>query len=55
MLQFKTNIGETHNRVSKKSEIFTARFAKIKSQGTQRPIILIIYFAILAKPSRTLR
>jgi hypothetical protein len=37
-------------RASKKSEIFTARFAKIKSQGTQRFIIQIINFAIFAIP-----
>ena len=32
--------------VPKKYEIITARFAKIKSQGSQRPKILTITFAI---------
>jgi hypothetical protein len=36
--------------VSKKSEIITARFAKKKSQGSQRHKLQMINFAILAKP-----
>jgi hypothetical protein len=41
--------------VSIKSEIITARFAKIKTQGSLIFIIRLINFAIIAKPLRTLR
>jgi hypothetical protein len=42
-------------RVSKKYEIITARFAKVKSQGSQRQKLQMINFANIAKPWRTLR
>ena len=35
-------------RVSQRSEIITARFARIKSQGSQRIKIQVISFAIFA-------
>jgi len=41
--------------MSKKAEKYTARFAKVKSQGSQRIKILIVNFASFAKPLRTLR
>ena len=41
--------------VSNLSEIFTAKDTRIKAQGSQNSKILIINFAILAKPLSTLR
>jgi hypothetical protein len=50
MLFAKNAINKKPLRVSKKSEIITARIAKIKSQGSQRIKIQEINFVILAKP-----